>query len=154
MAWQETIIGLLRVYLGDLDPTYTYSDDRLEQVIIASAGMLLTEAEFNYDYTTNILTREIIPDPVESNDTDFINFMVLKAACIIDRGEAKTAVKVGVMAKEMNSQFDTRDRAKLGVELLKQNWCKVYEKARLDYMSGQGAAGVAVLSPFRIYAGY
>lgn len=158
MAWQDDMVAVLRVLINDLDETnYTYSDERLETVLITSAMQVKGESSFLQTYTVNIANETISPDPTLSDTLDdaFTNLVTLKAACIIERGSVAQSASQAIAVKDGTSSIDLRGVAQGKLELLKQGWCAVYEDAKWEHQrggSGQGVAGEAVLTPFRVYA--
>jgi hypothetical protein len=59
------------------------------------------------------------------------------------------------MVQDGASRVDLRDAFKAQMALLKDGWCKAYEKMRDDYVLGQQGVpvGAAILSPFRLFSG-
>ena len=76
---------MLRVVIFDLETTPTYSDSRLEEMLIASAHLVTQDIDFSTSYSIDILGQSITPDPTDSTDKEFVNFVVLKAACLADQ---------------------------------------------------------------------
>ena len=46
MAWQDEIIEIVRVLIGDMSDCPTYSDERLERTILVCAQQLINEFSF------------------------------------------------------------------------------------------------------------
>lgn len=152
MAWQSEMVGILRVYIDDMDKPYRFTDSRLESVIAAGARLVLTDVSdgFDAEYTISMCGPSITPDP--SDDKIFIDLSVLKAACLIDHAEARRAAKnSGFSVKEFSSSIDTKGLADARIKLLEIGMCKVYEDALFTFQSGQYSSGTAILSPFRTY---
>jgi len=85
MAWQETMVTMVRVLINDLDSSnYTYSNERLEQTILVSAQYVASAADFQNAYVVDLGQFTLIPDPTDDPaDNDYINLVCLKAACLI-----------------------------------------------------------------------
>lgn len=151
MAWQTELVRMIRHMVDDLGSSPTYSDDRLEELVILSAQKINGEIDLDRDYSIDLDELILSPDPtVSPKDNGFINLIVLKAACIIDQSEARKAAGQGIAITDNRSSIDLRGRAGTRLALLKEGWCKSYAQAKFEYQAGMGAmAGHAVLSPFR-----
>ena len=66
MAWQDSMVQMLRVVIFDLETTPTYSDSRLEEMLVASAHLVTQDIDFSTNYTVDILSQSITPDPTDS----------------------------------------------------------------------------------------
>lgn len=157
MAWQSEATEVFRVMLLDLNDTPTYSDSILQRVLIVSAQTVLLEMDFSQDYVVDIGKMTITPDPTATStrDNSFINLSCLKAACILDKGESRIAASKGFSIKDRDHAVDLRGITEARLALLEKGWCKTYDDAKLEYLAGQvRVAGAAVMTPFRIYAGY
>ena len=103
MSWQDESIPILRTILNDAGCNITeYTDTRLEALLMAAAYINVTLVTFSTDYTVTISTDTISPDPSTASpiDVTFINFMVLKAACLADEGLFRSkALLSGVEAR-------------------------------------------------------
>lgn len=159
MAWQAETIEILRAFIDDLDDENpTYSDEKLERILLVAAFQINTTVEFTNDYTVNIQTSELDPDPTapETTDDAFVNLMCLKAACIMDRGRAITASEQAVSIKEFSTNINLGAVAAARQKLLeKGGWCPVFEEELTKHqLSANGIVGAAVLGPFRTTVGY
>lgn len=147
MSWQDDAILMLRVLIGDNDSPVTYGDARLEEILIVAAKYVNKDAKFANTYTVDVNTISISPDP--STDDDFINFLVLKSACIVDNGNARlAAAKSGIEAKCGPAQIKTLNHFQAFNDLLNNGYCKTYEKSLFEYKVGNSSYIRAVLSPF------
>jgi hypothetical protein len=148
--WQSTMITLLRSMIFDMTEPYTYTDERLEEILVAAAVPVNSEVTFANTYTVNLNTYDISPDPVSG--TSEIAFQVLvcrKAAYMITFGEAKQGMLKSVSFKDGPSSIDTRDSAKGKLELANQAK-EDYERARTNYLVGDGMRGKGIVTPFNI----
>ncbi len=152
-TWQNTSLLMLRTLLNDAgcgDPRYTNS--RLEQLLITAAYFLPIDINFNTDYIVNVETNTITPNPDSQSDgSDFINFMVLKAACIADEGNFRNAALLqGVSARLGPAALDTGAYGTYLRDLLTNGPCKIFQELVNNYnFSYEGGKIIrAVMSPF------
>ena len=155
-AWETELVELLRVMLGDLSETPTYSDDRLRRVLLSAAHMVNSEISFDTTYVVDIAGQSISPDPTGIPDTNFLNLVAAKAACLVERGETKSALQQGFMAKDgMGMVIDIRSRGAGYIDMAKykKDWCSMYDQMKNDYLNnGASELGEAVMGPFRVHA--
>ncbi len=144
MAWQEEITPMVRHLIDDFSNPFTYTDDRLHDIIITAAHIMNMELNFINTYTITISTCTISPDP--SSDGSFLSLAALKAACIILSSESKTKAGESIKVIDGPATIDTGDRAKSAAEAA-TNACEMYTTARMNYMSGQSVAGQAIMTP-------
>jgi len=144
MAWQDDMLTILRVLINDTDcGSPEYSDDRLFNVLIVAAHYVVDEISFDNDYTVDISARTISPTP----DASFINLVVLKAACIIDKGNMRlAAMSAGIEARCGPATMRTLRRMDGFKILLDNGYCAAYEHAKLEHKMGRSIE--AILSPF------
>lgn len=143
-----SILLMARAILGDMGPTYTYSDERMQQVIIPAAFYVNRQATFQDSYVVNINNGSITPDPV--GDNDFIALCAYKAACLISTYELKNSS--GIIMKDGPSMIDTKGTSqnmKAGMTSI----CATFDAMMLDYLvngglSGTGGVGAAILGPY------
>jgi len=150
MAWQQTMVTLLRSLIFDLDTPYTYTDERLEEIIVSAALHVIMEVDFANTYTVNLAQYNITPDPVTG--TEEIAFQVLvarKASYIILFGEAKSAAAKSISIKDGPSSIDTRDEATKKKQLA-DDAKKAYDDVRTSYLVGDGMRGKGIVSPYNI----
>lgn len=142
----------------DMTEPETYSDETLQDVIVASAQLIGIEMDFTQTFAASVTDVTITPDPTGATegiarDDSFINLCCMKSACIIERGETRQAAAQGIMIRDAGSAVDTRGQVLARLKMLQQNWCKVFEDAKLEYLSGQvHAAGQAIMGPIRLFA--
>jgi hypothetical protein len=153
MAWQDEMDILLRAMVNDLDQV-VYTDDRLEQILVVAASQVAIEMQFLQDYVADVVNITITPDPsdAQTRDVSFMNMTCLKAASILDQGVAYTAAASTIKVRDGSSTISLEGIFKGQLALLKEGWSSVYDRAKLDYMSGQTQlAGAAVMTPFRLF---
>ena len=151
MAWDVTMVTMVRVLINDLDSSnYTYTDERIEQIIVVAAQLVQQQLDFDVDYTINIDTPDISPDPTvtATKDDAFTNFSVLKAACIADQGTFRTkALSEGIKAVCGPVALTVAGNLKGFQTLLDKGPCAAYEELKNDYVFGQPHIK-AIFSPF------
>lgn len=149
-CWQNATLPQLRVLIDDMDSlTYAFSDGRLEQTLVVAAQYINQEIDFDTTYvvTTNLMT--IVPDPAVAPDNIFMNFMVLKAACMIDIGSARIAAMTsGLEAKCGPAVMKTLRRMEGFGTLLEKGACASYEQLKQEYRFGNVKWAHGVMSPF------
>lgn len=144
---------MLRTMLSDAGcGETTYSNTRLEQLLITAAYFLPVDINFNSDYIVDVEQQTISPDPIGQEDgPEFINFMVLRAACMADEGNFRnSALLQGVKARCGPAVLETNSYGQYLKELLTSGPCKSYEDLKNEYnFSYEGRRIIrAVMSPF------
>jgi hypothetical protein len=151
MSWQDKMIPMLRILINDMDCTPTYSDMRLEQVLVVGAHYVKQEIDFDTTYTVTIEDPDISPDPCVTATLDdvFTNFTVLKAACLVDFSTYRTeALRSGVEARCGPAVLKVLDRLSGFRTLLNEGPCKAFEELKAEYEFGNANVCKAILSPF------
>ena len=155
MTWQNSSLIMLRTMLNDAGcSTVKYPNQRLDDLLITAAYFLPMEINFSSSFVINVTTRTITPDPGDTATTDgdeFISLMVLKAACIADEGNFRTAALAqGVTARCGPAVLQTSSYGQYLGTLLNEGPCKSYEEIKKKYnFSYEGGRILrAVMSPF------
>jgi hypothetical protein len=149
MAWQDELVTMLRQVIGDVGSSPTYSDSRLEDMLVTASHMVIQEIPFTNTYTVDISNVTISPDPTTEKDTEFKNFAVLKAACLADQSTLRTkALQAGISAKLGGASISTSNSLKGYEVLLNQGPCAAYQEMKWEYELGNANAIRAILSPF------
>lgn len=155
-TWHVDSVELLRNLIGDVEDTPIYSDERLTRVLIAAAFQLTRELSFEQEFVVSISGQTITPDPTDidggTSNPDFINLMVIKAACIIDTGSAISAANNAFAGKDKQTSWDFKGKAQSTLALLEKGWCAAYKMALDDYLYGNNTLCAAVTGPFRAYS--
>lgn len=147
MSWQDDALLIFRNLIWDNSDEYTYTDSRLEEVLMVAAKLILSEVRFSTTYVVDVNTYSISPDP--SDDNDFIYFMTLKAACMVDRGNARiAAMRSGLSAKCGPVTMQTSGHMDAFISLINNGYCKTYEDAKFEFALGNTGHIKAILSPF------
>lgn len=149
--WQIEIPIIVRNLINDFNTPPTYSDDRIEQLILVAAQYVLMEVNLDTNYIVNIVTMDISPDPSDpsTRDTDFIGFVAMKAACLLDQSTFRTKAAL----EGLRSTLGPATLAVTGTlggyrDILGLGPCKLYEKLVLDHNIGNATAVRAIFSPF------
>lgn len=149
--WILELPLIVRTWINDLADNPTYSDDRLQQVIIVAGQYVTREINLDTDYKCDILNLSITPDPSLSTSRDeaFITFVSLKSACILDQSTFRTkAAGEGIRAGLGAASVSVAGNLKGYKEILDVGPCALYEKLRMEYEIGNAKGIKAVLSHF------
>lgn len=148
MAWQNEMVLILRVLINDIDAT-SYTDSRLEEIILTAAQLQYASIDFNNTYTIDVDTLSITPDPTTpgSKDDWFINIVCVRAACIILNSEAKTLAAQAYRIKDGPASIDVSSSYQ-AIKQLADDMCDKLAYMILDYKAGNSVAGHAVLTPY------
>lgn len=152
-TWQNTSLTMLRTILNDAGCSNSdYTTSRLEELLITAAYFLPLDINFNNSYTVNVETKSISPNPISQTDgTEFISFMVLKAACMVDQSNFRNAALLqGVTARCGPAVLQTNAYGQYLKDLLTNGPCKSYEDLKQEYNFSYAGRGIirAVMSPF------
>lgn len=159
MAWQTEMVRLVRVMLADMSDPPLYADGRLQELLVATSQLVINELTFSRAYTPDLGSLTISPDPCDrvagTRDDSYVNLICLKACCILERGEVRSAASQAISIRDGTSAIDLRGAMEGKLKLLDKGWCAVYEDAKLEYQMGQvRVAGACIMGPFRVFAGY
>jgi hypothetical protein len=150
MSWQIEIPIIVRSLINDLSNEPTYCDERLHQLIVVSAQYVTREINLINNYTIDIINLNITPDPtlLENKDLDFISFVALKSACLLDQSSLRTrAATEGIKAALGPATISVLGNSSYQFLLL-NGPCKTYEDLRMDYELGNTNLLRGILSPF------
>jgi len=150
-SWLTEMVVMLRYVINDLGSTPDYSDVRLAQTLCVAAQLVLQEISFSNTYTINVANLTMIPDPTQlaTPDTAFMNFCVLRAACMIDQSSLRTKALVnGIRANLGPLMLDTNGHIAGFLKTLELGVCKTYADMKFQYAAGDSSIVQAVLSPF------
>ena len=154
MAWQDTMIPMLRVMVNDIAEA-TFQDDTLEQTLVVAAFQISADFQ-EFDFRADIANVRITPDPTvaATQNDSYVNLVCMKAACIVDTGSAASAASQAIAVKDGSSSIDLRGALAGKLALLEKGWCNVFKDAKCTYQTQAcEAAGAAVMTPFRVFAG-
>lgn len=150
MSWQIEIPIIVRSLINDLSDTPTYSDERIQQLIVVAAQYVVREISLSTEYSINIVTPDIIPDPtlLENKDQDFIGFVSLKSACILDQSSLRTRAAMEGVRAALGPASIAVGTSNSYSTILSQGPCSAYDKLRIEHQLGNSSLLRAVLSPF------
>jgi hypothetical protein len=153
MYWEIEIPIIVRNLINDMSNTPTYSDSRIQQLAVVSAQYVLGDFNLSTNYTVDIVGLDIEPDPSDpaTRDTDFIGFIALKSACILDQSTFRTKAALEGIRTALGSANLSVSGNLAGYKMIldqEQGPCKLYDQLILDYNIGNATAVQAVLSPF------
>lgn len=151
MYWEIEIPIIVRSLINDLGPTPTYTDDRILQLAVVAANYVTKEVNLSRDYVVDIVNIDITPDPSDNNsrDTDFISFISLKSACLLDQSTFRTkAALEGIRTALGPANLSVAGNLSGYKTILEQGPCKLYDQLILDHNIGNATVVRAVLSPF------
>lgn len=147
MSWQNEMVRIVRFLINDIDAD-TYSDSRLEETILASAQLVYTGIDFSKDYTIDVDTLVLTPDPTASPKDDwFINLVCVKTACIIMGSEVKTLAGQSFTIKDGPASIDVSNAYKASKELY-DDLCDRYDIMVVQYKVGDSVGGNAIMTPY------
>lgn len=150
MAWQNEMTNLVRNLINDPEGD-TYSDARVEQVILVGAQLLLNRIDFPNEYTIDVDLLSLTPDPTTTSpkDNDFINLVSMQAALIFLKGEAKTLAAQSYRITDGPSSIDVSNAYKAVQEQAKELQ-EMLDWAIVDYTAGNSNGGQAILTPYTV----
>ena len=150
MVWQTEMTSLLRYVINDTDTSkQEFSDDRLQNLLVSAAHLTLGVVDFPRDYSVDIPSSGISPDPtIGVRDNSFVNLVVLRASCLLANGEYRAASNKGVAIKDGPSSIDARGLIAAKKDIMETS-CQKYEKAEFEYRLGNSNAGEAIIGPHR-----
>ena len=149
MAWQSEMVRIVRHLINDLDSTnYSFTDDRLEELILVASQLVLTTLDFTNEYTVDVDALTLNPDPTTgTKDDSFINLVSLKAACVVLGSEVRSNALNSISLRDGPSAIDLRGITSSLADLHKM-MCEKFETAVLQYRAGSSVAGKSIVSPF------
>lgn len=136
MPWNTEILTMLRHMIDDLDIPYTYTDDRLQELILITGQQIQQEISFNTVYIISLDNMTIIPDPTgpSNRDEGFLWLDALKSACTIARSELKKISNSAIYVKDGERTVDMKG-ALQGKKEAADQFCKDYTDARFRFLS-------------------
>lgn len=151
MAWNTEMTAMLRYIVNDVSSTPTYSDSRLQHLILTSAVLVRKDANFTNDYTVDLVSFTLDPDPTltDTREDIFVNLVLLKAACLIAANDLRSSCK-HIRFADGKSSMDTTAAAKSYQLIFEKGPCLWYREALKTYqISGVNTVGEAIFTPIR-----
>jgi hypothetical protein len=154
--WQIEIPLITRTLINDLSDKPMYSDERILQLTTIAAQYVLADINVSREYNIDIINQTITPDPSMpdpadplSKDHDFIGFVALKSACILDQSTFRTrAAMEGVRASLGPAVIAVAGNIRAYQILIAEGPCNTYQELRKQYEFGNANAIRAMMSPF------
>jgi len=149
MNWLATPIEILRVLIGDMSDTPTYTDTRLSRILVVAAAYVVNELSFDYAYSVDVRNATISPDPTSqaTRDDVFVTLLSLRAANILLDSEVKYYAMSSLKVQDGPSSIDTTSRANFVKEAAK---IIADQYAKTKMLHQMGDAGVAILTPYTV----
>jgi hypothetical protein len=151
MSWQGQMGTMLRYLINDTDPdNYQFTDTRIETLLLVAAQLTSMETVFSNSYQINVESCLLSPDPTdaETKDNNFINLVVLKAACVMLGSEIRSEAGNAISIKDGPSAIDLRGVAGT-LSTLYTDICAKYEELKLSYEKGVSLdLGAGILGPY------
>jgi len=152
-TWDTTLVIMLRNMIDDTVTPYTYSDNRIKEIILVGAQLLLGETSFDAAYVVDLNNQTITPDPTNKSPKDdiFITLLTLKSACIVDTALVRNKSKNAFKLTDDRSSIDTAAPGIfVGLQLMmSQGACGLYQEALLQYRA-TGIVGHAIMTPISV----
>lgn len=149
MSWNKEIPTIIRVLINDLEQPYSYSDNRLLQVIAVAAKYVQFDVVLEHTYEIDVIKPNITPDPTLDNDSIFISLVSLKAACIIDQSNFRTkAALEGIRASLGPASIATNGSTAGWLKILEHGACALYSDLTEHWDIKDASAVAAILTPF------
>lgn len=149
MSWQDDLTLMVRTLVNDLDEPYTFSDNRIQQIITVSGKYVQFDVNLDNEYTIDVVAQSISPDPISVNDDIFISLVCLKAACIIDQGTLRTkAALEGIRAALGPANLSVGGSLAGWQTIIDKGACAMYDELTSHWDVQNATAVRAVLSPF------
>lgn len=151
MYWEIEIPIIIRSLINDLADPPLYSDERIQQLSVVAAQYVTMEVNLDKNYNIDIVAVEITPDPSDpaTRDTDFIGFIAMKAACLLDHSTFRTkAAGEGLRAALGPASLSVTGTLAGYRDIINMGPCKLYDQLVLDHNIGNATAVRAIFSPF------
>lgn len=132
----ESILTILRVLIDDVSGA-KHTDSDLNKIIAVSAGLVKQEISLDVTYTIDYSSYTISPTPT---DDAFINFVALKSAIILVRGELKDISSNSFRIQDGPSTIDTTMRNRSYKDYL-DLLIDQYERDKITYAMNSSVGG-------------
>jgi hypothetical protein len=149
MSWQTEIPIIVRTLVNDWSDQPVYSDDRLIQAITVAAKYVQIDVTLDNQYSVDVVSPNITPDPTENKDDIFISLVSLKSACIIDQSTYRTkAATEGIKAALGPANLQVAGQTAAWRTILESGPCAVYGDLVANWNVKDASAIAAILGPF------
>lgn len=148
MPWQPVLTSVVRTLINDVDEdNQQFSDERIQNTILVAAQLTQMHLDFAQVYNISVDTDTISPDPVDLQDSAFVNLVALRTNLIFADSQYRTmALKAGLRVKDGDTSIDTT-KTLAGYGVILQNAQNAYDSAKDEYLAGNMTPGQAILSP-------
>ena len=142
------MVRILRFLIGDIDAV-TYTDTRLEEMLLVAAQLQYASIDFAQTYTIDADRLVLTPDPTELTTKDdwFINIVCVKAASIVLHSEAKALAAQAYQVTDGPARIDVSSAYRAVKEMADDMYNKLAVMI-MQYKAGDSVAGHAVLTPY------
>lgn len=150
MVWSTDMVTMLRHMINDLSATPSYSDARLQQLILVAATLVRVDMSLTDTYTIDLTGLSITPDPME--DEDYSNLILLKSACMLSETDMRENACKFLKVKDDKSFIDNTKAADIYKSIYEGEHgpCALYKQSLLDYQINQiSNIGRAIMTPIR-----
>lgn len=149
MSWDIDIPIIVRTLINDLSEPYTYSDQRLLQVIVVAAKYVQFDVVLDHSYIVDLSNPTITPDPTDDDDDIFLSLVSLKTACLIDQSNLRArAAAEGIKASLGPASLTVKGNLEGFLKILEQGPCASYDELVSHWDVAQATTARAILSPF------
>jgi hypothetical protein len=150
MSWENDLVTMLRVLIGDLNSPQKNTDVYLKKILITAGILVVNDIDLSQDYIFDISNITIIPDPVSLGDIRAQALLPLKAACILGQADFRVAISQSITVRDGDSMIQTGVGLGGYADILRLGPCKSYELLlnKLN-ASASSLVGGAVLGAYR-----
>lgn len=152
--WSVELVEIVRVLIDDMSDTPKYTNEHIQKLVLVAANQLIGDIEFTTSYVVDFSAKTLTPDPTESAtlDSEFVNFVTIKAACVYGHASATAAARKTLILKDGGTQIDNTKQSDSLIKLLEKGYCAVYEQMKYERaIDSASQTGVAILGPIRQY---
>ena len=144
------LILSFRHIIDDLDEDApTYSDRRIQELLMVAGQMVIADADFTTDYSIDVDELIFTPDPTDRDlgrDEAFIQLVLLKAACLLHKSVLRQAAGRAIDVKDGNVAISFKGEYTGRTDIAK-NACKEYADTLYAYQIGQFVPSRVILGP-------
>lgn len=149
MGWQNELTIITRTLINDFNEPYSYSDERIQQILTISAKYVQFDVNLEQKYAVDVSNLNITPDPTSINDEIFVSLVCLKAACLVDQATFRTkAALEGIRAALGPASLSVGGNLSGWKTLLELGPCATYDELTSHWDVKDATAVKSILSPF------
>lgn len=148
MSWQIEMTTIVRNIINDTAKSPTYTDIKIQELIVVAAQLIKREIDFENTYTMDVTELSIAPDPTTPyRDDGFINLVSLKCALMMLASELKTYAAQSIRVSDASSSIDMSGAYRASKDLY-DTLSEDYQAAKFAYQAGNLNAIRAILTPY------